>query len=172
MAGAVRARARAYRQQALICAAGRTGDAFGRDRASIGAAVVDRAYLDGAHPQLAVGTLRSAQPVLLEEPQSRTSWRAPMIRVAAWWTRWRHRPGAGSLRPRAGAGALHTQLPSYACSERTFAKLDTHKSALERMVRWGIVDPRVDPRAQQAYDMAFRRARIAVGELPGKFPSN
>ena len=50
--------------------------------------------------------------------------------------------------------------------ERTYAALDTHKSALERMVRWGIVDPRVDPRAQRAYDLALRRARIAIGELP------
>ncbi|MDB4971679.1 MAG: hypothetical protein JWN48_20, partial [Myxococcaceae bacterium] len=65
-----------------------------------------------------------------------------------------------------GAHAYETAVPRFACNEHTLAKLDTHKGALERMVRWGVVDPRVDPRAQHAYDLALRRARIAVGELP------
>jgi hypothetical protein len=71
-----------------------------------------------------------------------------------------------------GAKAFETAVPRFACSERTMAKLDTHKGALERMVRWGVVDPRVDPRAQHAYDLALRRARIAVGELPASGARN
>lgn len=65
-----------------------------------------------------------------------------------------------------GAKPFETAVPRFACNERTLSKLDTHKGALERMARWGVVDPRVDPRAQHAYDLALRRARIAVGELP------
>ncbi len=53
-------------------------------------------------------------------------------------------------------------VPHYDCTERTMAKLNMHKSALEKTVRWGIVDPRVDPRAQRAYEVALRRARIAI----------
>jgi hypothetical protein len=149
-------------------------DAFGRDRASQKALLaLAEAYLESTHPQLAVAAIRSAQPALLEEP-------AVTHQLARAYEQSGRLLDALATADLAlarcarvlGAGALNTQLPRYACTERTFAKLDTHKSALERMVRWGIVDPRVDPRAQQAYDMAFRRARIAVGELPGKLPSN
>jgi hypothetical protein len=71
-----------------------------------------------------------------------------------------------------GARPLETAVPHYACSERTLAKLDTHKAALARMVQWGVVDPRLDARAKRAYDLALRRARIAVGELPSGGASN
>jgi len=147
-------------------------DAFGRDRASQKALLsLTEAYLDGAHPQLAVAALRSAQPALLEEPavthQLARAYEQSGRLVDALATADLALARCARVM---GAGALNTQLPRYACTERTLAKLDTHKGALERMVRWGIVDPRVDPRAQRAYDMAFRRARIAVGELPGKLP--
>ena len=71
-----------------------------------------------------------------------------------------------------GALPLETAVPTYACNERTLAALDMHRAALGRMVRWGVVDPRVDPRAKRAYDAALRRARMAVGELPGGGNSN
>lgn len=142
-------------------------DAFGRDRANQRALLsLSEAYLEGGHPQLAVAAVRAAQPALLEEPavthQLARAYEQSGRLVDALAT-------ADLALARCarvlGSGAPNTQLPSYMCTERTFAKLDTHKSALERMVRWGIVDPRVDPRAQHAYDLALRRARIAVGEL-------
>lgn len=71
-----------------------------------------------------------------------------------------------------GAKALETAVPRFTCNEHTLAKLDMHKGALERMARWGVVDPRVDPRAEHAYDLALRRARVAVGELPASGASN
>jgi hypothetical protein len=149
-------------------------DAFWRDRASRSALVaLTEAYLESAHPQLAIASVRAAQPGLLEEPavthQLARAYEQSGRLVDALAT-------ADLALARCarvlGAQALETQVPHYVCTERTFAKLDTHKSALERMVRWGIVDPRVDPRAQRAYDLALRRARIAVGELAPSPPSN
>ena len=142
-------------------------DAFWRDRANRGALVaLTEAYLEAAHPQLAIATVRAAQPGLIEEPavthQLARAYELSGRLVDALAT-------ADLALARCarvlGARPLETQVPHYECTERTLAKLDTHKSALERMVRWGIVDPRVDPRAQRAYDLALRRARVAVHEL-------
>lgn len=149
-------------------------DAFGRDPQSLSALLaLSEAYLDSAHPQLAVALVRSATPDLLVEP-------AVTHQLATAYERSGRLLDALATADLAlarcarvlGAGAQLSEVPRYACSERTFAALETHKSALERMVRWGIVDPRVDPRAQRAYDLALRRARIAVGELSGTAPSN
>jgi hypothetical protein len=143
-------------------------DAFGADPSDKRAvvALID-AYLEEGYPLLAVAALRSAEPVLLEEPvvshQLARAYEASGRLLDALAT-----ADLALARCSRAIGARHldTAVPHYACSERTFAMLDTHKSALERMVRWGIVDPRVDPRAQRAYDLALRRARIAIGELP------
>jgi len=145
-------------------------DAFGADpgdkRALVG--LID-AYLEEGYPLLAVAALRNAEPSLLEEPvvshQLARAYEANGRLLDALATA----DLALARCSRAiGARPLETAVPHYSCTERTFALLDTHKSALERMVRWGIVDPRVDPRAQRAYDLALRRARIAIGELPGR----
>jgi predicted Zn-dependent protease len=153
---------------------GQLEDAFNRDPNSISALVaLSEAYLESAHPQLAVALVRSASPELLEEP-------AVTHQLASAYERSGRLLDALATADLAlarcarvlGAAALLKEMPRYSCSERTFATLDTHKSALERMVHWGIVDPRVDPRAQRAYDLALRRARIAVGELSDSTPSN
>jgi hypothetical protein len=149
-------------------------DAFWRDRANRGALVaLTEAYLEGSHPQLAIATVRAAQPGLLEEPavthQLARAYEQSGRLLDALATADLALARCGRV---LGAQALETEVPHYACTERTLSKLDTHKSALERMVRWGIVDPRIDPRAQHAYDLALRRARIAVGELDAKTPSN
>ena len=62
-----------------------------------------------------------------------------------------------------GTRSAQTPTPAYGCTQATYASIDMHKGALERMVRWGIVDPRTDPRARRAYQLALRRARIALG---------
>jgi hypothetical protein len=143
-------------------------DAFAIDRADQGALLaLSDAYLESNHPVLAITALRAAEPALLEEP-------AVADRLARAYEQSGRLLDALATADLAlarcaraiGAEHLETAVPSFTCSERTFAKLDTHKSALERMVRWGIVDPRVDPRAQRAYDLALRRARVAIGELP------
>jgi hypothetical protein len=149
-------------------------DAFWRDRANRGALVaLTEAYLEGAHPQLVIAAVRAAQPVLLEEPavthQLARAYEQSGRLLDALATADLSLARCGRV---TGSHALETEVPRYECTERTFSKLETHKVALERMVRWGIVDPRIDPRAQRAYDLALRRARIAVGELDGTTPSN
>ncbi len=142
-------------------------DRFAHDRADHKALVaLTDAYLDIGYPALAVVTLRAAEPALLEEP-------AVAHQLARAYEQSGRLLDALATADLAldrcsrviGAAPLDTALPLFGCSERTYAKLDTHKSALERMVRWGIVDPRVDPRAQRAYDLALRRARVAMGDL-------
>jgi hypothetical protein len=146
-------------------------DTFARDRADQKALLsLTDAYLESHHPVLAVAVLRAAEPALLEEPVVASQ----LARAYEYSGRLLDALATADLAlarcARAiGAEPLDTAVPAFRCSERTFAKLDTHKSALERMVRWGIVDPRVDPRAQRAYDLALRRARVAIGELA---PSN
>lgn len=153
---------------------GQLEESFANDRADQRALVeLTNAYLEAGYPALAVVTLRAAEPALLEEPavahqlarayeQGGRLLDALATADLAW-----NRCGRVM-----GATPLDTAIPHFTCNERTLAKLDTHKSALERMVRWGIVDPRVDPRTQRAYDLAIRRARVALGDfgLPAIVP--
>lgn len=149
-------------------------DAVARKPADGGALVaLSDGYLTAGFPTLAMTVIRAADPGLLEEP-------AIAHQLA------RAYEGSGRLLDALatadlalarcarvlGARPLETAVPSYACSERTLASLDMHRAALARMVQWGVVDPRVDARAKQAYDAARRRARMAVGELPGGGTSN
>jgi hypothetical protein len=53
-----------------------------------------------------------------------------------------------------------TPVPEHGCSERTYAALDVHQAALSRMHAWGVTDPRTDARADRAYGMAVRAARL------------
>jgi hypothetical protein len=144
-------------------------DAFGNDPADKRSLVaLTDAYLEAGYPLMAVAALRHAEPALLEEPivahQLARAYEGSGRLLDALATADLALARCGRV---LGASALDTAVPHYACAERTLSMLDTHKSALEKMVRWGIVDPRVDPRAQRAYDLALRRARIAIGERPG-----
>ena len=124
-------------------------------------------YVATGFPALAIAVIRSAPAEVLEQPavshQLARAYEASGRLLDALAT-------ADLALTRCarvlGARAFETAVPRFACNEHTLAKLDMHKGALERMARWGVVDPRVDPRAQRAYDLALRRARIAVGELP------
>lgn len=144
----------------------RLEDAVAHKAGSSELVALSEAYLERGFPGLAVATLRAAQPGLLEVPavahQLARAYEQSGRLIDALAT-------ADLALTRCsrvlGAGFLDTRVPSYSCSEHTLAKLDMHKGALERMARWGIVDPRRDPRAQRAYDLALRRARIAIGEL-------
>jgi hypothetical protein len=147
-------------------------DAYADDPAdAMGLVRLTQAYLDVGHAALAVAVLRAAEPALLEEP------------VLAHQLARAYEQSGRLLDALAtvdlalarcsrvlGAKPLETAVPTFSCSERTYATLDTHKGALERMVKWGVVDPRVDPRAQRAYEMAQRRARIAMDEAAPSVP--
>jgi hypothetical protein len=129
-------------------------------------ALSDR-YLAQGFPTLAITVIRAAEAEVLEEPDvshqlARAYENSGRLLDALATADLALTRCARVL----GAKAFETAVPRFVCNERTLSKLDTHKGALERMVRWGVVDPRVDPRAQHAYDLALRRARIAVGELP------
>jgi hypothetical protein len=55
-----------------------------------------------------------------------------------------------------------TPVPRFDCSERTYAALEMHQSALDRMSHWGVTDPTHDlNRAARAYQLATRSARVA-----------
>lgn len=152
----------------------RLEDNFAADRTDHKALIaLTDAYLEAGYPALAVVSLRSAEPALLEEP-------AVAHQLARAYERGGRLLDALATADLAldrcnrvmGSAPLDTAVPHFGCNERTLAKLDTHKSALERMVRWGIVDPRVDPRAQRAYDLALRRARVALGDIPDSVSSS
>jgi len=53
-----------------------------------------------------------------------------------------------------------TSVPAFGCTARDHVVLETHRSALDHMVRLGVEDPS-DPRARLAYERALRRASIA-----------
>lgn len=49
------------------------------------------------------------------------------------------------------------------CDETALTRIEMNREALERMHRWGIVDPYQDPeRTQLAYSLSYRVARLAV----------
>jgi len=152
----------------------RLEDSFAADRADHRALIaLTDAYLDAGYPALAVVSLRAAEPTLLEEP-------AVAHQLARAYERGGRLLDALATADLAldrchrvlGSAPVDTAVPHFGCNERTLGKLDMHKSALERMVRWGIVDPRVDPRAQRAYDLALRRARVALGDIPASVRSS
>ena len=57
-----------------------------------------------------------------------------------------------------------TPAPRFGCSERTYAALSMHASALGHLVRMGVSDVQNDPRALTAYALAVRSARVATAE--------
>lgn len=136
-------------------------------------ATLSERYLAQGYPLLAMTAIRAADPTVLEEPTIAHQ----LARAYEGGGRLLDALATADLALARcarvlGARPLETAVPHYACSERTLAKLDTHKAALARMVQWGVVDPRLDARAKRAYDLALRRARIAVGELPAAGASN
>lgn len=134
---------------------------------------LSEAYLSRGYPQLAITAIRASEGPLLEEPEvahqlARAYEKSGRLLDALATADLALTRCARVL----GAKAFDTAVPRFACDERTLAKLDTHKGALARMAQWGVVDPRNDPRARRAYELALRRARIAVGELPSSDTSN
>lgn len=61
--------------------------------------------------------------------------------------------------------AVNVSVPSVRCTAAALVALEQHEDALTRMLRWGVDDPRLDPRARLAHELAARHARIASAVL-------
>ncbi|MFT5353812.1 MAG: hypothetical protein ACI9KE_001012 [Polyangiales bacterium] len=121
------------------------------------------AYLVAERPGAAVATLRSAEPTALEHPAlGRTLaqgyealGRFDDALASARLTLDRCARALG-----ASDGPSGTPVPRFRCSAREYARLSVHEEALRRIVAWDVVRLG-DRRIAQAYDLAFRRVRIA-----------
>lgn len=139
-------------------------DAFAADRAdaALAARLADH-YLDLSSPQLAVAALSASTPEVRQDP-------AILHRLAQAYEetgRVEDALGTAHLALARCARAIGTRgaseltpVPTYRCTERTYAALDMHASALAHMARWGVTDPRTDRRTPTAYALAVRSARI------------
>lgn len=140
-------------------------DGFARNRDDRATALaLAESYLEIHEPGLAIATLRSADPQLLEDPMVshrlaqayEQSGRVLDALATADVAIARCARSIG-----ADGATVLTPVPRFECTEGTYAALEMHRAALDRMVRWGVSDPERDPRARIAYDVAVRRARVA-----------
>ncbi|MFW6049689.1 MAG: hypothetical protein ACODAU_00865 [Myxococcota bacterium] len=141
-------------------------DAFARDRSDpILARRLSEAYLELDRPGLAVAALRSAPADVLKSPllthrlaqAYEASGRLMDALATAELARARCARSLGTT-----SAAPVTPVPEHGCDMGLEAVLRVHRRALEQMTAWGVADPRRDPRARLAYDLALRRARIAA----------
>lgn len=140
-------------------------DRFARDRTDVVLArQLSTRYLEMDRPGLAIATLRAADPSLLEDPilahrlaqAYEQTGRMLDARATAELALARCARSLGTV-----DSSTATPLPRFGCSEREYAVLDMHRTALDHMVRWGVARPDADGRAGLAYDLALRRARVA-----------
>lgn len=123
-------------------------------------------YLDIGEPGLAVAALRAADPSVLEDPlaahrlaqayeqSGRLSDALATANLAL--ARCSRTLGTDEVQ------ASMTPVPRFDCSERTYAALELHQSALAHMEQWGVTDPTRDlNHAARAYQLATRSARVA-----------
>ncbi len=121
------------------------------------------AYLHMDRPELVVAALSAADPDVLANPAvahrlARGYERTGRVEDALSTARLARARCARALGVEGSSEA--TPVPAHACSERTYAALDVHETALSRMHAWGVTDPRTDSRADRAYGMAVRAARL------------
>lgn len=140
-------------------------DAFARDPGDheLARRLTD-AYLELDRPGLAVAALRSAPSGLLADPllahrlaqAYEASGRLLDALATADLALARCARSLGT-----GPSVAVTPVPPHDCDLGLHAALEMHRQALDHMATWGVTDPRRDPRARLAYDLALRRARIA-----------
>ena len=138
-----------------------------RDRPSV-ARDLAGAYLEIGQPEMAIAALRSTPPEVRRDP-------AVLDRLASAYEQTGRLDDALSTaqlaRDRCARAlgtddsAASTPIPAHRCSFGTLATLDVHVTALRHMERWGVDDPRTDPRAERAYHQALRRGRILSASL-------
>lgn len=122
-------------------------------------------YLDLQRPGLAIATLRSGDPALLEHPvvahrlaqAYEQSGRVEDALATSDLALARCARSLGTSDAPSG-----TAVPRFSCDGHQHAVLRMHREALRRMVEWGVARPATDPRARLAYELASRRARIAL----------
>lgn len=138
-------------------------DAFAADRSDpVLARQLAEHYLEIDRPGLAIAIIRSADPELLEDPllahrlAQAYEKSGRMLDALATAELALARCGR-SL----GSGGSVTPVPTFECSERHYAILDMHRTALVHLVDWGVAEPDADTRTRVAYDLALRRARVA-----------
>lgn len=143
-------------------------DAFAHDPSNVELAkALAETYLDLRRPGLAIAVLRAGDPSLVEHPilahrlarAYEVSGRVLDAFATADLALARCARYLGT-----GDAPSNTPLPRFACDAQQHAVLTVHHRALERMVRWGVAVPGSDPRTEVAYDLAMRRARVALVE--------
>ncbi|MDD9933751.1 MAG: hypothetical protein OXT09_09115 [Myxococcales bacterium] len=140
-------------------------DAFAADRGDLDLARrLSAEYLRMGQPGMAIAAVRAAAPELAADPllshrlslAYEASGRLDDALATAHLALTRCERAIGSSR-----AALTTVPPRFACNPPTLISLEQHTQALVSMVRWGVTDPRTDPRAPVARNLAQRRASIA-----------
>ncbi|MBZ0121283.1 MAG: hypothetical protein K8H88_30080 [Sandaracinaceae bacterium] len=144
----------------------RLEDTFASDRANpeVARELADQ-YLRLSQPALAVSALSSTPPEVREDP-------AVLHRLAQAYEETGRMEDAvetahlalarcGRSLGTADASSL-TPAPRFECSERTYAALAMHATALSYMARWGVTDVQHDTRALTAYSLAVRSARFVT----------
>jgi hypothetical protein len=121
-------------------------------------------YLRLDQAALAIGVVRGASPELAQDPilthrlaqAYEAVGRLDDALVTVEVARARCSRAVGST-----DAALLGAPASMPCSPATLVALEQHGQALLQMLRWGVTDPRNDPRAPLARGLSQRRARIA-----------
>jgi tetratricopeptide (TPR) repeat protein len=121
-------------------------------------------YLRLGQPALAVGVVRTASPSLAADPllthrlaqAYEAVGRLDDALATASVAHARCLRAVGSAQATFADGP-----PDFVCTPAVLVALEQHEQALTQMLRWGVSDPRRDPRARLARGLAERRARIA-----------
>jgi hypothetical protein len=130
-------------------------------------------YLRFGEPALAIGVVRNVSPDLVTDPilthrLAQAYEAVGRLDDAVATAAVAH---ARCLRAVGSSEALAASTPPrFGCSSAALVALEQHAQALSHMLRWGVTDPRSDPRAREARHLAERRVRIAsLGQEPESF---
>jgi hypothetical protein len=121
-------------------------------------------YLRLGEPALAIGVVRSVSPDLVTDPilthrLAQAYEAVGRLDDAVATAAVAH---ARCLRAVGSSDALAASAPPrFSCSPSALVALEQHAQALSYMLRWGVTDPRHDPRRREAFRLAERRVGIA-----------
>jgi hypothetical protein len=128
-------------------------------------------YLRLGQPALAIGVVRGVSPELVTDPIL-THRLAQAYEAVGRLDDAVATAAVAHARCLRAVGSSHAAAasapPRFNCSPAALVALEQHAQALSHMLRWGVNDPRTDPRARTARRIAERRARIAsLEQAPG-----
>jgi hypothetical protein len=142
----------------------RLEDAYAADHADAAVATaLASEYLRVGRPALTIGVVARASPGLLRDPMLTRRLAQAYEAVGrlddALLT-------ARVARARCASAAFASRdAPGGTCSPGTLVALEQHEAALIWMLRWGVEDPRFDPRSRLAHRLAARNASILSAQL-------